>query len=65
MDFLSKQFQRVGKQSENFQITFKPIVLKVNVYTTSQYYIIFKRGPKKDESKKYKLEPMNNGLQMQ
>lgn len=62
MDFLSKQFNRVGKQSENFSIVFKPIVLKVNVYTTSQYYIIFKRGPKKDESKKYKLEPMNNGL---
>ncbi len=65
MDFLSKQFNRVGKQSENFSITFKPIVLKVNVYTTSQYYIIFKRGPTKDESKKYTLEPMNNGLQMQ
>ena len=62
MDFLSKQFQRVGKQSENFQITFKPMVLKVNVYTSSQYYIVFKRGPQKDESKKYKLEPQSNGL---
>ncbi|CDW89532.1 UNKNOWN [Stylonychia lemnae] len=65
MDFLSKQFNRVGKQSENYQITFKPIVLKVNVYASSQYYIIFKRGPQKDESKKYKLEPQSNGLQMQ
>ena len=56
MDFLSKQIARVGKQSASFDITFKPLLLKLNVTKPAEYYIIFKRGPQKHETKKYKLD---------
>ena len=64
MDFLSKQVQRLGKSSENFEITFKPLLLKVNVTQPAQYYLVWKRGPTKSETKKYLLE-QSGGFQMQ
>eukprot|EP00347_Sterkiella_histriomuscorum_P000002 403377561 len=56
MDFLSKQIARVGKSYENFEITFRPLLLKINVTKPAEYYILFKRGPQKNETKKYKLD---------
>ena len=57
MDFITKQLNRVGKTAENFQITFKPLLLKVSPYASAEFYVVFKRGLKKDETKKYRLEP--------
>lgn len=59
MDFITKTFNRVGKQAENFQVTFKPLLLKVSPYAPADFYVIFKRGLKKDETKRYHLEPTN------
>jgi len=56
MEFLSKQMARVGKQNLNLEINFVPLVLKVNVVKPGQYFLIFKRGPQTNETKKYNLE---------
>lgn len=56
MDFLSKKISRVGKQNNNLEIFFRPLLLKVNVTKPAEYYVIFKRGPQSFESQKYLLE---------
>ena len=46
MDFFSKKIARIGKSSENFRVTFKPLELKVNVFDAdTDFCLIFKRGP--------------------
>ena len=62
MDFIAKQIQRVGKQAESFQITFRPIQLKISPFMAADFYVVFKRGVSKDVTKKYHLEA---GTQMQ
>ena len=54
MNFLSKQFSRLGKTSEEYMLTFKPIELKVSVFEDgTQFRLIFKRGEKRNETNKY------------
>jgi hypothetical protein len=55
MDFLSKKIARFGKTTENLRVTFRPIELKVNVFDPeTEFQLVFKRGPQKDPTKKYK-----------
>lgn len=56
MDFITRQINRVGKQAESFQITFRPLLLKVAPYAAADFYVVFKRGIKRDETKRYHLE---------
>ena len=66
MDFFSKKIGRMGKTAENFMVYFRPIELKVNVYESdSEFVLVFKRGPQKDPTKRYKAEPPKYGGHMQ
>ena len=38
MDFFKKNLSRIGKNSENFKVTFIPIELKVNVFDPKQEF---------------------------
>jgi hypothetical protein len=66
MDFFSKKIARLGKTAENFMVYFKPLELKVNVYDPeTEFVLIFKRGPQKDPTKRYKAESPKHGGHMQ
>jgi len=63
MDYFKKNFSRFGIKSENFKVMFIPIELKVNVFDPKQeFQLVFKRGPQKDPTKRYK--PTLPGLSM-
>jgi hypothetical protein len=62
MNFLTKKIARLGKSSENFCVTFQPIELKVNVFDPdTQFVLIFKRGPKRETTRKYTAAPPKYG----
>ena len=66
MDFFSKQIARIGKSSENFLVYFRPIELKVNVYDQdTEFALMFKRGPQKDPTRRYKAVAAKSGGHMQ
>ena len=66
MNFLSKQIGRFGKTSENYRVTFVPLELKVNVFDPdTEYQLVFKRGPQKDPTKRYKAISQKSGMHMQ
>ncbi len=47
-------------------VYFRPLDLKVNVYDAdTDYVLIFKRGPQKDPTKRYKAESPKHGGHMQ
>ena len=51
MNFIQKKISRIGKGSEEYRVTFKPIVLAVtNVNPGNKYQLIFKRGNKRNET---------------
>ena len=57
MDFLTKKVGRLGKKEEAFTVTFIPCTLKVKVVSPTYVWLRFKRGPQKDETKRYHAEP--------
>lgn len=62
MNFLSKQFSRLGKTSEEYWLVFRPIELKVSVFEDgTQFRLIFKRGDKRNESQKYTASNVHGG----
>ena len=65
MNTLTKGLTRLVKSKENFQITFKPLVLKLNVWSKSQFSLVFKRGPQTDQSKVYTMDPPSDGSRLQ
>lgn len=66
MQFIKKSIQRIGKTAENFRVTFLPLELKVNVYDPStEFVLVFKRGPQKDPTRRYKATNMTKGVSMQ
>ena len=66
MNFLTKTIGRIGKTSENYRVTFKPLELKVNVFDPdTEYQLVFKRGPQKDPTKRYKAITPKPGMHMQ
>ena len=66
MDFFSKKLARFGKASENYRVTLRPIELKVNVFDPqTEFALIFKRGPQKDPTKRYKAQAPKYGGHMQ
>ena len=51
MNFISKKISRIGKGSEEYRVTFKPLVLAVSMFEHgTKYKLIFKRGTKKNET---------------
>ena len=51
MDFLSKKISRIGKGSEEYRVTFKPLVLAVSMFEHgTKYRLVFKRGTKKNDT---------------
>jgi len=51
MNFISKKISRLGKGSEEYRVTFKPLVLAVSMFEPeTRYKLIFKRGTKKNET---------------
>ncbi len=66
MDFFKKNIARLGKTSENYRVSFRPLELKVNVFEAeSEYQLAFKRGPQKDVTKRYKPTAPKAGVHMQ
>ena len=66
MNFLSKTFSRLGKTSEDYYVSFKPIELKVSVFEDgTEFRLIFKRGEKRNESKRYMAKNSVHGGNMQ
>jgi hypothetical protein len=63
MNFLSKKISRLGKGSEEYRVTFKPLVLAVSMFEHgTKYKLIFKRGTKKNEtSEKQSQQPKYGG----
>jgi hypothetical protein len=52
MNFISKKISRIGKGSDEYRVTFKPLVLAVSMFEPgSRYKLIFKRGTKRNETK--------------
>ncbi len=51
MNFLSKKLSRMGKDSEEYRVTFKPLFLAVTTFEPgTKYKLIFKRGNKRNET---------------
>jgi hypothetical protein len=51
---------------ENYRVTFMPLELKVNVFDPdTEYQLVFKRGPQKDPTKRYKAAQQKSGMHMQ
>ena len=66
MNWLSKTIDRIGKSSEEYFVSFRPIELKVSVFEEgTQFRLIFKRGNKRNETEKYMPTPSKHGGNMQ
>ena len=66
MNFLSKTISRLGKTSEDYYVSFRPVELKVSVFEEgTEFRLIFKRGDKRNESKKYAAKNSVHGGNMQ
>jgi hypothetical protein len=51
MNFITKKLSRVGKGSEEYRVTFKPLSLAVTSFEPgTKYKLIFKRGNKRNET---------------
>ena len=63
MNFLSKKLSRLGKSSDEYIVTFKPLSLSVsNFEKDTEFQLIFKRGNKRNVYKKVKAsEPKHGG----
>ena len=61
-----KTISRLGKATEDFYVTFRPVELKVSVFEDgTEFRLIFKRGEKRNESKKYMAKNSVHGGNMQ
>jgi hypothetical protein len=66
VDFFTKKIARMGKTEDKYRVNFKPLELKVNVFDPdTEFQLVFKRGPQKDPSKKYKAQAPKSGMHMQ
>lgn len=65
MNFAKKQFSRFGKTSETFSVTFKPLSVSLNIQYNCTIHLVYKRGPQREETSKYKMEKQGEGRSMQ
>lgn len=52
-----KYIQRLGTQKSNFQVQVKMISLSCDAKEPSTFTIQWKRGPSKEETEKFELQP--------
>jgi hypothetical protein len=43
--FIKKRVSRIGKHAENYHVSFKPLVLTIQVSQPIELYLLFERGP--------------------
>jgi len=66
MNFLSKKLSRLGKSSDEYYVTFKPLSLSVSTFEEgTEFQLIFKRGNKRNVYKKMKASPSKHGGNLQ
>ncbi len=62
MNFISKKISRLGKGSEEYRVTFKPLVLAVsNFEQGTKFKLIFKRGNKRNETQELESQQPKYG----
>ena len=59
MDFISKKLNRMGKNDEQLNVTFRPVLYRFDVKTACEIYVVWKRGVDLKSTKKYKVDANN------